>query len=54
MYLNLRPGLHLHALCGCIKYPHGQGFIAATNINLAGKVKTPFALEIVTSASSSG
>ena len=37
-----------------LKRPHGQGFAARTNINLAGYVTEPTALEIVTFPDSSG
>ena len=36
MYRSIWYGLHLHLRFGSVKYPHGQGFIAATSISRAG------------------
>ena len=34
-------GEQVHSCCKSVKKPHGQGFIAAINITLAGKVTVP-------------
>ena len=47
-------GAHEHWWVLSPRYPHGQGFCAATSMHLAGKVVLPFAREMETTLSSIG
>src|SRR3990167_4806130 len=46
--------MHVHSLFSSPKNPHGQGFVAAIKVNLAGKRTEPAAREIVICPSSIG
>jgi hypothetical protein len=54
MYFLIWGGVQLHSFLGSVKYPQGQGFIAATNINRAGKLNEKEARETRTRPSSMG
>src|SRR3989344_216927 len=54
LYLSKSEGLQMQAFFLFPAFPHGQGFIAATNIKFDGKTAEPFAREIETMLSSSG
>jgi len=54
MYRSIMFGEHLHGRLGSVKYPHGQGFIAATSMIWAGNRSVECTRGIVTHPSSSG
>ena len=54
LYLAICPGVQVQTFSASVELPQGQGFIAATKMNLAGYVMLPWAREIETSPSSSG
>src|SRR3989344_2557654 len=54
LYLSRSDGLQMQALVLDPAFPQGQGFMAATNIKLDGKIAEPLAREIETMLSSSG
>ena len=54
LVLSVERKLGLRARCQLHSNPHGQGFMAATSMNMAGKVTVPAARELVTLPSSRG
>lgn len=54
VYLRIWCGVQIHMRFGSVRYPHGQGFIAAISINCAGNVTVPEAREMEMTPSCSG